>query len=115
MISQGHEVPSYQPVAAYEIFKRATFGLDVPTGLIQTDDDFATIGPKDIWFIKGVPPVAPKPKCYILTPLTCVPDIWEKALAGAVKVKDWFVVEEAGESGGQLSGAASEQQVMDEL
>lgn len=115
MISQGHEVPSYQPVAAYEIFRRATFGLDVPTGLIQTDDDFATIGPKDIWFIKGVPPVAPKPKCYILTPLTCVPDIWEKALAGAVKVKDWFVVEEAAENGGQLSGATSEQQVIDEL
>lgn len=115
MISQGHEVPSYQPVAAYEIFKRATFGLDVPTGLIQTDDDFATIGPKDIWFIKGVPPVAPKPKCYILAPLTCVPDIWEKALAGAVKVKDWFVIEEGGESDGQLSGADSEQQIMDEL
>ncbi|KAG8169263.1 hypothetical protein KVR01_000008 [Diaporthe batatas] len=110
----GHEVPSYQPVAAYEIFKRATFGLDVPTGLIQTDDDFATIGPKDIWFIKGVPPTPPKPKCYILSPMTCVPDVWNKVLSGAVKVKDWFVVE-TDESGNDISRVGSQQQVMEEL
>lgn len=115
MISQGHEVPSYQPVAAYEIFKRATFGLDVPTGLIRTDDEFATIGPKDIWFIKGVPPVAPEPKCYILSPSTCVLDVWKKVYAGAVTVKDWFVVEEADESGVEQSGVDGGQQVVDEL
>lgn len=102
-------------MAAYEIFKRATFGLDVPTGLIQTDDNFATIGPKDIWFIKGVPPVPPKPECYILSPMTCVPDIWNKVLAGAVKVKDWFVVEDIDESGDDLSPADYEKQVEAEL
>ncbi|KAK2599802.1 hypothetical protein N8I77_011526 [Diaporthe amygdali] len=111
----GHEVPSYQPVAAYEIFKRATFGLDVPTGLIRTDDKFATIGPKDIWFIKGVPPVAPEPKCYILSPSTCVLDVWKKVYAGAVTVKDWFVVEEADENGVEQSGVNGGQQVVDEL
>ncbi|POS76707.1 serine carboxypeptidase [Diaporthe helianthi] len=110
----GHEVPSYQPVAAYEIFKRATFGLDVPTGLIQTGDDFATTGPKDIWFIKGVPPVQPRPECYILSPLTCVPDVWNKVLAGAVKVKDWFVIE-TDESDNYLSRADSGKSLMEEL
>lgn len=102
-------------MAAYEIFKRATFGLDVPTGLIQTDDDFATIGPKDIWFIKGVPPVPPKPECYILSPMTCVADIWEKVIAGTVKVKDWFVVEDTDESGNDLSPVSHEKQAIDEL
>lgn len=90
----GHEVPSYQPAAAHEIFRRATFGLDIPTGLFTTDDQFATIGPKDIWHIKSVPHAPPKPKCYILKPTTCVPEVWGKVLAGAVTVKDWFVVDE---------------------
>jgi hypothetical protein len=102
-------------VAAYEIFKRATFGLDMPTGSFQTDDEFATIGPKDIWFIKGQPPTPPEPKCYILSPMTCVPDVWNKVLAGAVKVKDWFVVEEADESHDELSVVDHEHQVVDEL
>lgn len=91
----GHEVPAYQGQAAHEIFRRATFGLDVPTGLVVTDDEFATTGPGDVWDVKGVPPTPMTPRCYILTPKTCVPRIWERVLAGAVTVKDWFVVEEA--------------------
>lgn len=88
--------------------------MDVPTGLVETGDDFATIGPKDIWFIKGVPPIPPTPECYILSPMTCVPDVWNKVLAGAVKVKDWFVVD-TDESGNDMSHTDSEQQVMEEL
>lgn len=93
----GHEVPRYQPRAAYEIFRRATFGLDVPTGRVVTGDDFATAGPRDVWDMKGVPPAPMKPRCYILQPTTCVPELWEKVLAGAVTVRDWLVVEEIDE------------------
>lgn len=111
----GHEVPSYQPAAAYDIFKRATFGLDIPTGLFQTGDQFATVGPTDVWHIKNSPPVAPKPKCYILMPKTCVPDVWEKVLAGAVTVKNWFVVGIDADGQGELGVGENDQSVLDEL
>lgn len=112
----GHEVPSYQPLAAHEIFRRATFGLDIPTGLFTTDDEFATVGPSDVWHIKGNPPVPPEPKCYILTPKTCLPEIWKKVLAETVKVKDWFVVADEDTAGGPTMGDASpKQQVLQEL
>lgn len=102
----GHEVPAYQPQAAYEIFKRATFGFDIPTGLIETngygngegDDDesgeeFSTVGPSDIWHIKGTPPLEPvEPRCYILAPETCVPEVWAAVMNGTAVVEDWFVV-----------------------
>lgn len=87
-------MPSYQPIAAYEIFMRATFNRDIATGLLPTTDDYSTIGPKDTWHIKNTPPKKPEPKCYILKPATCVPDVWEKVKAGAVVVKDFFVVGE---------------------
>lgn len=94
----GHEVPSYQGQAAHDIFNRATFGLDIPTGLFVTGDEYATVGPADVWGVKGVAPTPMRPKCYILSPTTCVPEIWKKVVAGAVTVKDWFVVEECGDS-----------------
>lgn len=97
----GHEVPSYQPAAAHEIFKRATFGLDISTGLVKTKDDFATIGPKDVWHVKHVPPIPPKPKCYVLKPGACVPEMWKKVVAGSVVVKDWFVVEDGDSEDGE--------------
>lgn len=89
----GHEVPAYQGEAAYEIFNRATFGLDVPTGTFVTDDEFGTVGPSDVWNIKGLSPTPQEPRCYILTPRTCVPKLWDSVVKGAVTVKDWFVVE----------------------
>src|SRR4051794_32204524 len=49
----GHEVPAYQPVAAYEIFMRATFNRDIATGLLGVTDDLATVGPGDTRFIKN--------------------------------------------------------------
>ncbi|KAH8888454.1 serine carboxypeptidase [Thozetella sp. PMI_491] len=89
----GHEVPSYQPAAAYEIFMRATFNRDIATGLIPVTDQLETIGPKDTWHIKNTPPEMPEPKCYVLKPESCTKDIWEKVVAGKVVTKDWFVVD----------------------
>lgn len=112
----GHEVPSYQPVAAHEIFRRATLGLDIPTGLFTTDDEFATVGPSDVWHIKGVPPTPPEPKCYILTPSTCLPEIWKKVLAGTVTVRDWFVVSDEDAVEEMTAGYdSSKQEVLEEL
>ncbi|KAF7596880.1 hypothetical protein BBP40_011925 [Aspergillus hancockii] len=90
----GHEVPAYQPVAAYEIFMRATLNRDIPTGLLDVTEEFKTTGPKDTWHIKNMPPAVPEPRCYVLSPGTCLPEVWEKAVAGTVTIKDWFVVDE---------------------
>ena len=95
----GHEVPTYQPAAAYEIFMRATFNRDVATGLIPVTDELATLGPHDTWFIKNVPPEMPKPVCYILKPDSCLPEVWKTVENGTATVKDWFVVEKKEDSG----------------
>ncbi|KAK1764020.1 Alpha/Beta hydrolase protein [Phialemonium atrogriseum] len=84
----GHEVPSYQPVAAYESFRRATFDLDIATGLVP-----------DVWHIKNVPSERPAARCYVLNPLTYLPEVWEMVEAGTAVVRDWFVV--GGETGGE--------------
>ncbi|KAG6007202.1 hypothetical protein E4U21_006221 [Claviceps maximensis] len=90
----GHEVPSYQPEAAYEIFMRALFNLDIATGKLPVHDELSTVGPSSTWHIRQAPPKAPEPKCYILKPDTCTPDVWEKVKSAKVNVKDFFVVEQ---------------------
>jgi carboxypeptidase C (cathepsin A) len=92
VFQSGHEVPSYQPVAAYEIFQRATFGRDIATGLFPVSDEYATIGPKDTFFIKNVPPERPEPRCYVAKPGTCTDEVWETVKNGTAIIKDWFVV-----------------------
>ncbi|KAG6199998.1 hypothetical protein E4U35_006438 [Claviceps purpurea] len=94
VLQAGHMIPSYQPEAAYEIFMRAQFNLDIATGKLPVHDELATVGPSSTWHVKQAPPKAPKPKCYILTPGTCTSDVWEKVRSGNVTVKDYFVEEE---------------------
>ncbi|KAK8107050.1 Carboxypeptidase S1-like protein A [Apiospora kogelbergensis] len=88
----GHEVPSYQPAAAYAAFMRALFDRDIATGLRRVTGDLATVGPADTWHIKNVPPAWPEPRCYILKPATCTSEVWEKVEAGKVVVEDFYVV-----------------------
>ncbi|KAL0936069.1 carboxypeptidase s1 [Colletotrichum truncatum] len=114
----GHEVPSYQPVTAYEIFMRATFNRDIATGLIPVTDKLSTIGPKDIWHIKNVPPQRPEPTCYVLKPDTCTPEEWEKLENGTALVKDYFVIGDVSENDDARTtegAAVEEQQVFEEL
>lgn len=128
----GHEVPAYQPEAAYQIFRRATLGLDVATGTVSTgggggdggddgDDDYATEGPREVWHVKGVPPAVPRPRCYLLAPMTCTPEVWARVLEGAVTVKDWFVVEDGEDSHdddavtGQVEAVSSGDEIQDVL
>ncbi|KAL7941516.1 Alpha/Beta hydrolase protein [Trichoderma barbatum] len=100
----GHMVPSYQPEAAYDIFMRATFNRDIPTGLEAVTDDLSTDGPSDTWHVRHEPLEVPTPQCYILAPQTCVAEVWEKVVAGTALVKKWLVVEET-----------EDEQVSDEL
>jgi len=110
----GHEVPSYQPIASYEIFMRATFNRDIATGLIPVTDELSTEGPSDVWHIKNIPPVMPKPRCYVLKPGTCTPEVWAKVVAGTVRVKDYWVVDEI--EGAPVFGDDGDvQEVLDEL
>lgn len=90
----GHEVPSYLPEAAYEIFMRAQFNLDIATGKLPVHDELSTVGPSTTWHVKQAPLKAPRPKCYVLVPDTCTPDVWKKVKSGKVIVKNFFVVEE---------------------
>ncbi|RKU45279.1 hypothetical protein DL546_005877 [Coniochaeta pulveracea] len=110
----GHEVPSYQPEAAYEIFRRATFGLDIPTGLVDVTEDFVTDGPTDVWHIKHDPPERPVPRCNILKPISCSPEVWERFKAGNVTVKDYYVVED-GEGGKGSLDWDGQKPMVDEL
>ncbi|OLN88363.1 Carboxypeptidase S1-like protein A [Colletotrichum chlorophyti] len=91
----GHEVPSYQPVTAYEIFMRATFNRDIATGLVPVTDELSTVGVKDTWHIKNDPPPQPDPICYVLKPQTCRPEVWEKVANGTALVRDWYVIGDA--------------------
>jgi hypothetical protein len=88
----GHEVPSYQPQAAYEIFMRATFNRDVPTGLLPVTDALRTVGLGDTRGVRQAPPELPTPRCYVMTPGTCTAEVWETVKNGTAVVKDFFVV-----------------------
>ncbi|OAA36288.1 Peptidase S10, serine carboxypeptidase [Metarhizium rileyi] len=98
----GHMIPAYQPEAAYEIFMRALFNRDIPTGLLPVHDELSTVGPPDTWHVKQAPPEAPEPKCYILTPESCTPGMWEKVKSGKATVKDYFVVDDEEVGDGEL-------------
>ncbi|KAK2595151.1 hypothetical protein QQS21_007111 [Conoideocrella luteorostrata] len=97
----GHEIPSYQPEAAYEVFMRALFNRDIPTGKLPVHDELSTIGPSDTWHVKQAPPKAPASKCYVLMPSTCTEEVWERVVAGKATIKDYFVVDEE-EGDGEL-------------
>ncbi|KAI0453898.1 carboxypeptidase S1 [Xylaria acuta] len=93
----GHEVPSYAPAAAHAVFTRATFNRDIATGLVPLTDGLVTVGPKDVWSVRNTPPERPQPKCYVLKPETCVPEVWEEVVKGTAVVRDWFIVDDAAE------------------
>lgn len=91
----GHEVPSYQPETAYEIFHRALFNRDLATGKIDTaqNSNYSTHGPASTWHIKNEVPESPEPLCYILAlAATCTDDQAEGVINGTAVIKDYVVV-----------------------
>jgi hypothetical protein len=110
----GHEVPSYQPETAYEIFYRTMFNRDIATGTVNTADkpDYHTNGTESTWHIKNKVPESPQPTCYILSlASTCTEDQAQAVLNGSAKVQNWIVVDENtqhlfNESGSGASGTS---------
>jgi len=88
----GHEVPSYQPAAAYSIFMRALFNKDVATGSLDVYDDFSSIGLDSTWEVKNEVPEKVEERCYVRKPETCKASVWKRVVKGEAIVKDWFVV-----------------------
>ncbi|KAI0005255.1 carboxypeptidase C [Xylariaceae sp. FL0662B] len=113
----GQEIPAYQPEAAYEIFMRATFHRDIPSGLSTVTDDFATAGPGTIFNVTNELPEVPAPRCNVLKLQTCVSEVIDRIINETVIVKDWFVVGETkDQSADGASGKSSKiQEVLDEL
>lgn len=89
----GHMVPSFQPVASYELFMRATFNKDIGSGTIPVDDDLINNGEGFYRWIKQAPPKKGKGTCYVLQPGTCTAEEWQLVIDGKVKVENYYVVE----------------------
>ncbi|CAG9939737.1 unnamed protein product [Clonostachys rosea f. rosea IK726] len=87
----GHMVPSYTPEAAYEIFMRATTSRR--GGTVPVHDDLTNEGEAVDRWVGNEEPDAVEPRCYVLAPGTCTPEVWKKVKEGKVLVKDFFVVE----------------------
>lgn len=92
----GHEVPSYQPETAYQIFQRAIFGLDVATGTIDTEkhSNYSSKGDVEASRALQEAPESPKPTCYILDPSTCTNDQLGAVVNSTAVVHDYIVIDE---------------------
>ncbi|KAK0617651.1 putative lysosomal protective protein precursor [Immersiella caudata] len=91
IFNAGHEVPSYQPEAAYTAFMRAMFNRDIATGLVPETDELQTVGLSDI---RGVMnreiPKSMKERCYVLKRKTCEEEEWG-GVNGTAVVRSWVV------------------------
>lgn len=92
----GHEVPSYQPEAAYQIFNRAIFGLDIATGTINTEKDVEYSSKGDVKASRTLQkaPESPEPTCYILSLTTCTDDQFYAVLNNTALIHDYIVIDE---------------------
>lgn len=126
----GHMVPAYAPSAAHAIFTRAVSGRDIATGRVavtgdrdndgdrdgQGEDegksggdersegkgeDYRTHGPRTSWAWWSLEPPFPNPRCYVLVPESCVPEVWGRVRRGEVRVRDWFVVDDGDVDSGE--------------
>lgn len=92
----GHEVPSYQPEAAYQIFQRAIFGLDIATGTVNTEKDssYSSKGDVKASQTRQEAPESPEPTCYILDLVTCTDDQFEAVVNNTALIHDYIVIDE---------------------
>ncbi|GAB1217049.1 hypothetical protein ATERTT37_006271 [Aspergillus terreus] len=60
----GHMIPSYQPEAALEIFRRVMSGKDVETGTVDVTPGYSTNGTSTSTHTDTLP-LAPVPTCYL--------------------------------------------------
>jgi carboxypeptidase C (cathepsin A) len=93
----GHEVPSYQPQTAYEIFRRALFNFDIATGQIPIaqEDKYSTIGVADTWAVTQTAPEAEHPFCYTYAlTSTCDDEQIRAVLNGSAMIRNYIVVDD---------------------
>ncbi|OQO07553.1 hypothetical protein B0A48_07250 [Cryoendolithus antarcticus] len=66
VFESGHQVPTYQPQTAYEIFNRVLSNRDVATGKINTakNGKYSTAGPSDSLAFRNKAPERPVQYCY---------------------------------------------------
>lgn len=96
VFESGHEVPSYQPEAALQIFNRAVFGMDIATGnvSIAKNATYATEGPSSSWQTKNQVPPMPQLQCYVLDLYaTCTDDQINAVINGSATVKDYILID----------------------
>ena len=96
VFESGHEVPSYQPEAALQIFNRAVFGMDIATGNVSLakNTTYATEGPSSSRQIKNQVPPVPQPQCYVLALYaTCTNDQINAVINGSATVKDYILID----------------------
>lgn len=66
VFQSGHEVPAYQPEAAFRVFSRSIKGLDISTGTIDIDSvEYSTSGIANAFQVKNPVPPRPEPTCYV--------------------------------------------------
>ena len=92
----GHEVPSYQPETAYQIFQRAVFGLDIATGTVNTEKDsnYSSEGDVEASRTLQKAPESPEPTCYILDLFSCTDDQFGAVLNNTALIHDYVVIDE---------------------
>nr|AJD23205.1 serine carboxypeptidase [Onygena corvina] len=94
----GHEVPSYQPETALEIFHRALFNKDIATGTIDTSTApggklHSSTGPESSFGFKNKPPTQHVHFCFVLDTSTCTQEQLRSVENGTAIVRDWIVVD----------------------
>ncbi|CAJ2510880.1 Uu.00g065050.m01.CDS01 [Anthostomella pinea] len=89
----GHEIPSYQPETAYQMFTRALFNLDIATGTVDTaaDPEYATNGKADTWAHKNEDPADLLHYCYIYDTATCTEEQIESVRNGSATIVSGIV------------------------
>jgi hypothetical protein len=92
----GHEVPSYQPETAYEIFMRAMTNKDIATGNVSTTENqtYSSTGTSSTWQIKNDVPDSPAPTCYVRAlRSSCTDDQIAAVVNGTALVHNWIVID----------------------
>ncbi|TGJ85236.1 hypothetical protein E0Z10_g3523 [Xylaria hypoxylon] len=85
----GHEIPSYQPEAAYKMFHRALNNKDIATGTVDTaaNPEYGTNGTEDTWAIKSENPDDPVHFCYLWdVESTCTDEQIQSILDGSAVI-----------------------------
>jgi carboxypeptidase C (cathepsin A) len=92
----GHEVPSYQPETAYEIFRRALFNLDIATGQVSTAQNasYSTAGLADTWSVKQAAPESEAAFCYSYALSgTCTDEQYQSVVDGSAVIQNYVVID----------------------